>query len=39
VVNVFISAFGIEPLDGLNPELVRAAVETAAEANPRQILG
>lgn len=39
VVNVFISAFGVEPLDGLNPALVRAAVESAAEANPQDILG
>ena len=31
VVNVFISAFGIEPLDGLNPELVRQGIEVASK--------
>ena len=28
VINVFISAFGIEPMDGMDPEMIRAAMKT-----------
>ena len=27
VVNVFISAFGIEPMDGMDPEMIRSAMD------------
>lgn len=39
VVNVFISAFGIEPLDGLSPELVRQGMERTLRDNAAEIVG